>query len=235
MDTRAPAAAGVVVALLRRAIDDVASKVAERPIRVGASPSVDGLLRGRLDELRLSLDGVATSGLAVDRVQVVARGVQVVPGLAPRVRADDVGVTGTVTEASANRWLRTDVGPLRIHLRPDGVAVRTSIGGVTVNEVGAELAVEGTWLRLRPVRTAVLGMSAPLASVMRGYLPLPPLPAGARIVDVGHGEGVVAVTLGLGAIDEALDLDLPARLRGRFRLDPIGRSGRSVDTDVVGR
>ena len=40
----------------------------------------------------------------------------------------------------------------------------------------------------------IVGLPTTLVRFFKGYLPLPPLPKGARITDVRHGDGELAVT-----------------------------------------
>lgn len=94
----------------------------------------------------------------------------------------------------------------------------TGIGGVRVSETVADLEVSGSFLRLAPKRMTIAGLSTPLARFVRGYLPLPPLPKGARITDVRPGEGVLAVTFALERFDEPLTPAIARRLRSFARL-----------------
>lgn len=223
-----PFGAPDVGALVDRIATEVAGVVARRPVDVRLRPSLDGVVGGRLDEVRVELQGIATTGLVIDRVRFRSTRVGVRPGLPPRLVAESLEVTSTVRESSVNRWLRTDLGPFRIHLEPDGVVVRTSVAGLTVNEVSTELVVEGRWLKLRPRRAAVFGVPTPMTRLFRGYLPLPALPAGARLGRVEHGDGEISVTVDLGSVDEPMDLGLVDRLARRVRLadlDPPGAAG----------
>jgi hypothetical protein len=214
---------------LRRLADRVATEatqvLARRPLQVRVRPSVGGLLTGRLDEVEVELRGVATTGLLFERVVVRVTGARARPGFPARLQADTMEMTSTVTEDAVNRWLRTDLGPFRIRLRDDGAVVRTSVAGLTVNEVSTELDVEGRWLRLRPRRAEVLGVPAPMARLFRGYLPLPALPSGARLGRVAHGDGEVSVTVDLGPLDEPIDAGLTERLLRRTRLSTLTTPG----------
>jgi hypothetical protein len=218
-----------VVALVDRVATEVARVVARRPIDVRLRPSVDGVVGGRLDEIEVEVRGFATTGLVVDRTRVRATRVGLRPGLPARLVADQLELTVTVGEAAVNRWLRTDLGPFRVHLEPDGGVVRTSVAGLTVNEVSTELAVDGRWLRLQPRRASVMGVPAPMSRLFRGYLPLPALPAGARLGRVEHGDREISVTVDLGQLDEPIDLGLTDRLARRIWLSdlhPPGPTGR---------
>ena len=82
----------------------------------------------------------------------------------------------------------------------------------------ADLEVHGRFLQLAPTRATIVGVPAPLARVLRGYLPLPPLPRGARITDVRPGDGELAVTFELAEVDEPLTPDIARRVRSLTRL-----------------
>ena len=87
-----------------------------------------------------------------------------------------------------------------------------------MSETLADLEVAGPLLRLAPKRMTIVGVPAPLARLFRGYLPLPPLPKGARITEVHHGDGRLAVTFALDELDEPLTPDIARRLRSLTRL-----------------
>lgn len=211
---------GDLRSLVDRIATELARAVTERPVRVRVRPSLGGVLTGRLDEVELELRGVATAGLVADRVIVRSIGARTRPGLPPRLMADAVQVTATVTEQAVNRWLRTDLGPFRVRLRDDGIALRTGVGGLTVNEIRAELDVDGRWLRLRPTRAEVLGVGTPVIGLLRSYLPLPGLPSGARLGSVTHGRSELSATFDLGPLDEPIDAGLTRHLARRIRLTP---------------
>jgi hypothetical protein len=52
----------------------------------------------------------------------------------------------------------------------------------------------------------------PLVQLLRGYLPLPPLPRGARITQVQPGDGELAVTFQIDELDEPITPDIARRL-----------------------
>ncbi len=213
-------APGALAAGLSALVDATVGALVRRPVSVRAVPSVEGVLSGRLDRLEVDLSGVATAGLTVDRLTLSATGVRIRPGLPPRVQADDLRARATVTEASVNGWLRTVRGPARVRLGADGMAVTVSAAGIDLHEVLTRVEVDGRWVVLRPRSASFLGMAAPAAGLFRGYLPLPPLPAGARLLAVDHTEGELSARLSFGPLDEPLEPGLPARLRRRFQLGP---------------
>jgi hypothetical protein len=93
-----------------------------------------------------------------------------------------------------------------------------------MSETVADLEVAGRFLRLAPKRMTIVGLPAPMARFFRGYLPLPPLPKGARITDVTPGDGELVVTFELANVDEPLTPDIARRLRTLARLPLPGLS-----------
>ena len=87
-----------------------------------------------------------------------------------------------------------------------------------MSETLADLEVAGRFLRLAPKRMTIVGLPAPMARFFRGYLPLPPLPKGARITELRPGDGELEVTFQLDHIDEPLTPDIATRLRSLTRL-----------------
>ncbi|MGE3620296.1 MAG: hypothetical protein AB7L84_07530 [Acidimicrobiia bacterium] len=185
-----------------------------------ASPS--GVVRGVIDEVHVEVPAVALARLVVDRVGIRARDVRVVPGLPPRLRTGPVDLRYVVGQAAVDDWVRVAHLPVRLALRPEGVVVVAELAGVEVGRVVAELTVAGPFLALRPARVRALGLSPPLAGLLRGYLPLPPLPRGARVRAVEPGDGELAVRVVLDSLDEPLG---PGAARDLARL-----AGRAVRT-----
>ena len=96
----------------------------------------------------------------------------------------------------------------------------TGLGGFKMSETLADLEVSGRFLRLAPKRMTIVGLPTTLVRFVKGYLPLPPLPKGARIRDVRHDDGELAVTFALEHIDERITPDIARRL-GSFARLPI--------------
>ncbi len=92
------------------------------------------------------------------------------------------------------------------------------MGGIKVGEMLTTIEVEGSLMTLRPVRAAMFGRQAPLVNLLRGFLPLPPLPAGVHLARVEHSDGEVAAYFDLGVLDEPLTPNLARRLRKRLLL-----------------
>jgi hypothetical protein len=69
-----------------------------------------------------------------------------------------------------------------------------------------------------PKRATIAGLPTPLVRLLRGYLPLPPLPRGAHLTEVRPGDGVLAVTFQIDELDEPLTPDIARRLRTLTKL-----------------
>lgn len=193
-------------------VDDAASRLLDHPIRPRIKASPAGLLRGELDVLRIEVPAVLAAGLVIDRLVLRAEHVRVAPGLPPRLQAGPVTLRAYVSQDNVDRWTRTAHLPIRLTLGEEGVLLTTGVGGFKMTETLADLEVAGSFLRLVPKRMTIVGLPTTLVRFFRGYLPLPPLPRGARITDIRHREGEVAVTFGFEHIDEALTPNLAKRL-----------------------
>jgi hypothetical protein len=199
-------------------IDDAASRLIDHPIRPRVKASPQGVLRGELDLLQVEVPAVLAAGLVLDRIVVRAEHLRVVPGLPPRIQAAPVSLRAYVSQANVDRWTRTARLPMRLALTAEGVLLTTGVGGIRMSETLADLEVSGAFLRLAPKRMTIVGLPAPMLRFVRGYLPLPPLPKGARITEVRPSDGRLAVTFSLDALDEPLTPDIARRLRSATRL-----------------
>ena len=199
-------------------IDDAASRIIDHPIRPRVKATPQGLLRGELDVVKVEVPAVLAAGLVLDRVVMRAEHVRIAPGLAPRLQAGPVGLRAYVSQDNVDRWTHTARLPIRLALTEDGVLLTTGVRGFKMSETLADLEVSGPFLRLAPKRMTIVGLPAPLARFFRGYLPLPPLPKGARITEVQPGDGELAVTFELDHIDEPLTPDIARRVRTLTRL-----------------
>jgi hypothetical protein len=199
-------------------VDDTASRLLDHPIRPRIKVTPAGLLRGELDVLKIEVPAVLAAGLVIDRMVLRAEHVRVAPGLPPRLKAGPVTLRAYVSQDNVDRWVRTSHLPIRLRLTDEGLLLTTGVRGFRMSETLADLEVTGSFLRLAPRRMTIVGLPAPLVRLLRGYLPLPPLPRGARLTQVGHGHGEVAVTFGFDHVDEPLTPDLAKRLGLASRL-----------------
>lgn len=202
--------------MLARAVDSVVSQVAGRPVRVRAEAPPAGLLRGRASALDAELTDVEVGGLVVDHLLVRLVDVDLVPGLPPRVRVPEIQVAATVTQRWVDRWLLREKLPLRMRLDADGISTAFSLDPLGLGEIETELAVSEGWLQLRPRRAGLLDLPEFAREFFSGYLPLPELPAGARLDALQHESGELTAHLLLPGFDEPLGRGLSARLRKRM-------------------
>jgi hypothetical protein len=206
------------LAAFLRLVDEAASRLLDHPIRPRVRASPQGMLRGELDLVQVEVPAVLAAGLVLDRIVVRAEHLRVAPGLPPRLQAAPVSLRAYVSQANVDRWTRAAHLPLRLRLTEEGVLVTAGLAGIRMSETLADLEVAGAFLRLAPKRLTIAGVPAPLVRFVRGYLPLPPLPKGARIVQVRPGDGRLSVTFALDALDEPLTPDITRRLRSLARL-----------------
>jgi len=208
-DEDAPSPADLLIGLL----DGRLSRVARRPVKVRAKVSPVSAMLGTVDVLVLELGELEMAGLEVERLVVRAERVRVQPGFPPRLRTGDIGFKATVAQSAIDRWTQRTHLPVRLHLTEEGIIAKTSLRGISLSEIATEVAVSGHFLTLRPKRASFVGMPTPVVGFLRGFLPLPPLPRGARLTQVDHEEGRVTAWFGLDDIDQALTPDIARRIR----------------------
>lgn len=204
-------------------VDGVALRVLDHPIRPRVKVSTAGLLRGELEVVKVEVPAVLAAGLVLDRMTVRAEHVRVSPGLPPRLHAGPVTLRAYVSQDNVDRWTRASHLPIKLTLTEDGVMITTGLRGIRMGEVLADLEVAGSFLRLAPKRMTIVGLPTPLVRFFRGYLPLPPLPKGARLAEVTPGDGELAVTFAIEHLDEPLTPDIARRVRQLTRLPLPGR------------
>jgi hypothetical protein len=208
-EEEAPAAADLLIGLL----DGTLSRVARRPVKVRAKVSPVAAMLGSIDVVVFELGELEMAGLEVERIVVRAENVRVQPGFPPRLRTGKIGFKGTVAQDAIDRWTQRTHLPVRMHLTEEGIIVKTSVRGFSISEVATEVAVSGHFLTLRPKRASIVGLPAPVVGMLRGFLPLPPLPRGARLSKVDHEEAKVTAWFALDDIDQPLTPAIARRLR----------------------
>lgn len=203
--------------LFQSFVDGSLSRLARRPLRVRMRTSPAAAVRGEIEAAVFELGDVEVTGLRVERLLLHTSRLRFVPGIPPRVMAGPVGMKATMTQDAIDDWTQRARLPVRLVLTPEGVVARTGVGGIQLSEVHTELAVQGPFLSLRPKRATMLGLTTSLVGIFRGYLPLPPLPLGARLarVDVDHAR--LTTWFDLDDIDEPLTPSIARRLRTRVR------------------
>lgn len=209
-----------LVGALLGLIDDTASRLLDHPIRPRIKVSPGGMLKGEIDLLQVEVPAVLAAGLVLDRLVVRAEHVRIAPGLPPHLHAGPVSMRAYVCQENVDRWVKTSRLPIKLKLSEDGVLLTTGVRGFKMSETLADIEVVGPFLRLAPRRMKIVGLPTTLVRFFKGYLPLPPLPRGARLRDVRHGDGELAVTFVIDHVDEALTPDIARRL-GAFTRLPI--------------
>lgn len=209
-----------LVASFLALVDDAASRIIDHPVRPRVKMTAAGMLRGELDVVKVTVPAVLAAGLVIDRLVVRSEHVRIAPGIPPRLQAGPVTLRAYVSQDNVDRWTRTAHLPIRLVLTEEGVLLTTGLGGFKMSETLADLEVSGRFLRLAPKRMTIVGLPTTLVRFVKGYLPLPPLPKGARIRDVRHDDGELAVTFALEHIDERITPDIARRL-GSFARLPI--------------
>ena len=204
---------------MARTADAVASQLAGRPVRVRVDLPPLELLRGRAQAIDAELTDVDIGGLVVDHLLVRLVDVDLLPGLPPRIRVPEIQVAATVTQRWVDRWLLREKLPLRIRLASRGLAVAFSLDPLGLGEIETELVANGGWLQLRPRRAGPLELPDFAREWLSGYLPLPGLPAGARLDALQHERGELTAHLVLPGFEESLGRGLAARVRRRFAPD----------------
>jgi hypothetical protein len=207
-----------VIEELLKLVDLASERLLDRAVRPRVKVSPGGLARAEIDVVSLELPAVLTAGLVIDRVHVRAERVRVSPGLPPHLRAGPVDVTAVVSQEQVDRWTIDGKLPLRLELSDAGVVVTTGIAGIRFGRLLTELDVSRRFLRLRPVRASIIGLPAPLVRFLRGYLPLPPLPRGAHLVEVLHGDGELSARFRIDEFDEPMTPDVARRVAGMLRI-----------------
>jgi hypothetical protein len=208
-DEEVPSGADLLIGLL----DGTLSRVARRPVKIRMRVSPVSAMLGTVDVLVLELGEVELAGLEVERLVVRAERVRVQPGFPPRLRTGDIGFKATVAQSAIDAWTQRTHLPVRLLLTDDGIIARTSLRGFSLSEIAAQVAVSGHFLTLRPQRASFVGLPAPVVGMLRGFLPLPPLPRGARLTDVDHEDGRVTAWFALDEIDQPLTPAIARRIR----------------------
>lgn len=199
--------------------DRVVREVAGVPVRVRVALTLP-LAVGWAERARVVVPGVVVAGLRLRDVDARATGVRVVPGVPPRLRVERLDVRVRVDEAALDDWARSVALPVRLRLRPGAVEATAGLAGFRVGGVEVDVAVDDRGrLRLSPLRVSVLGVGLASGALPPFALPLPPLPRRARLRALEPGDGIVATTFELAAIDEPLT---PSRLA------ELARSWRSL-------
>ena len=209
--------------LLTLLLDALTSQALGRPLRPRLKLTPGGLVRGQVDVVELELPAFSVAGLVVDRFALRAERLRVVPGIPPRLVAEPARFRTVVSQANVDRWVRSSRLPVRLSLTDEGIVTTTGLAGVRVSETLTELRASGRLLRLRPIRASMLGVPTPMVRLLRGYLPLPPLPREAVLESVETTDGELVASFRIDRWERPLTPALNTRLRSFLPLP-----GRSV-------
>jgi len=208
-DAEGPSPADLLIGLL----DGTLSRVARRPVKARAKVSPVNAMLGMVDVMVFELGDLDMAGLEIERLVVHVENVRIQPGFPPRLRTGELGFKATVAQSAVDQWVRRTHIPLRLLLTDEGIVVTTSVRGFALSEIATEVAVTGHFLTLQPKRAAIVGLPTPVLRLVRGFLPLPPLPRGARLTRVDHDDGRVTAWFSLDPIDQPLTPAIARRIR----------------------
>lgn len=204
--------------LFLAAMDGLIEATVGRPLRPRIAMSPAGLLRGQIDLVKIELPAYAFAGLVVDRFIIRAHAVRVQPGLPPVFIAEPVDLTVVVGQDNIDRWIADVRLPFRLRLTEEGILTTTGIRGLRMSEVVTEPEVVGGFVKLQPRRVSLLGVPAPMARFLRGYLPLPPLPRAAKLEEVHSRDGELELAFRIERFEQPLTPDVRNRLARLLRL-----------------
>jgi hypothetical protein len=211
-DEEGPSPADLLIGLL----DGTLSRVVRRPVKARAKLSAVNAMLGTVDVMVFELGDIDLAGLNIERLVVHVESVRVQPGFPPRLRTGEVGFKATVAQDAVDQWVRRTRLPVRLLLTDEGIVVTTSVRGFALGEMATEVAVSGHFITLQPKRASIVGLPAPVLRVARGFLPLPPLPRGARLTRVDHEAERVTAWFALDPIDQPLTPAIARSIRPRL-------------------
>ena len=196
-------------------IDGFLGSYLEIPARLTWDGGAADLVRGVFQDARLELGGIATRWLNLERVVVRGAQVNFVPGAPARFRVAEPRVEISLGQAEIDRWLNRSELPFRLELGDAGLIVHASLAGLSVGEFETRLRVSRGWFVLEPRRASVLGVPGYVPSLLRSYLPLPPLTDETRVASIEHTPGRITLTLEIDDFEERVTPGLLGRVRRR--------------------
>lgn len=198
------------------AIDQVISTFLEMPARVSWSGALADSARGRFEDARLELAGVAVLALPVDRLVLEAQHFQFVPGIPARFEVQGPRLGISIDQRQIDLWLERARAPFELRLTEESVEFRMDVAGFPVSRAETELRISRGWIALRPKRQEILGVRNRLASLFRTYLPLPRLAPQTRLTGVEHADGAIRLVLTLDDFEDEITPGLVERVQERF-------------------
>ncbi len=197
-------------------IDQVLSSYLKLPVKASWEGSAADTIRGSFAGPSLELAGVATAWLPLDRVCLTAEHASFTPGIPPHIAVIKPRLSITVGQEPIDDWVSRFRLPFRLLLGDKGLRAKMGIAGFPVGELETKLEVVGGWFVLQPRKASVLGVPAYVATLFRTYLPLPPLPEDAKLVDIAHRRGELELSFEMPDFEEAVTPGLVDRLKSRL-------------------
>jgi hypothetical protein len=178
--------------------------------------SLTDSLKGTFRQPRLDFKGVATAWLPLQEVVLSSEEARIVPGVPARLQVRQASMEIVVGQADLDLWLNSLGLPFHLHFEPRGLLVKGSVAGFAVGEVEVKLEIVRGWFVLKPSRAAVLGIPQYVSSLLRMYLPIPPLSSEAQLLGIEHETKKLRLRFGLDDFDEDLTPGLFGRLQTRL-------------------
>ena len=197
------------------AIDQLVGNFLKQPVKMSWEGSTADAVFGSFEGARLELAGVATAWLSLERVVLDTSRASIRPGVPPKIQIEGGTMELAVGQSEIDRWVSRFQLPFRLQLNESGLAVKTEIAGLPVTEFETRLDVVNGWFVLQPKRASFLGVPGWVPSMLRSYLPLPPLSEGVGIQAIGHEPGLLTITFAVEDFEESITPGLVDRLRRR--------------------
>ena len=197
------------------AIDQLVGRFLKQPVKVSWEGGTADAVMGSFEGARVELAGVATAWLPLERVVVDASRASIRPGVPATIEVVGGTVEIAVGQAEVDRWVRRFQLPFRIQLNEKGLAVKTEFAGLPVTDFEMELDVVRGWFTLRPKKASFMGVPSWVPTMLRSYLPLPPVSEDVRITAIGHEPELLTVTFAVEDFEESITPGLADRLRRR--------------------
>ena len=198
------------------AVDRLVSAYLKRPVLVSWEGSLADPLTGCLDQARIAFGGVATGWMSLDEVVIAAERVELSPGMPSTMLIRGARVEVALAQPQLDDWLERFRLPFELLLEERGLVLRAGVPGVPKVDFETGLSVVRGWFVLQPRRTAFVDVPPWVGTMLRAYLPLPPISESARIGAIRHEPGRVRVEFEVDDLEEELNAGLVGRLRERL-------------------
>lgn len=198
------------------AIDHLLSSYLRQPARVSWDGAIGDSMRGIFEGGRLELAGVAIMALPFDRIVFETERFQIHPGMPAQIQVTRPRVEISIHQKQLDRWLKRARAPFSLELTKKAIDFRMEVAGYEVTRAETELAISGGWFILKPRTAEFMGLRSRLASLFRGYLPIPRLAPQTRISAIRHAKGAIRFELALDDFEEEITPGLVDRLQSRY-------------------